>query len=627
MPGIDESLREKLIKKLTTLYKNKAPDVYSEIEKLITDFIENNDLLIKSSGKERISYRDIILNTYADSIKSNHSSPLKTLGEFSNTYLKDTINGVHILPFFKWDTDRGFSVLDYYNVDPRNGSWEDFTALSSIFSILMVDCVINHASIDNPLVQKALTGDPEYRDFVIEFSDGDKPDREDLLKITRARPTPVLTRYYVLEDENHRKWATFNKITGKMMSDGIVEQKKGWVWTTFSRPISADGTVATRQVDLNFANPRVLIEFIRLILFYISKGTSWIRLDAIGYLWKKIGTTCLHLKETHVMIELLRDIFTSLEPLHIVLIAEVNEPQEKALQYLYNDNREESDMIYLFTHFPLAVHAVLTGTARYYNNWLPSLSSTSGKLFVSVLGTHDGMGMKPIGNWLPDHEKKKMQDLLIREHGALPNYAVIPGGQKIVYELCSTAWNFVNSENSRDSVELQIDRFLAVLALGLIIRGVPSIYINGLLGIPNFKGELDENRTVNRQVLEREILDRELSDKKSLMYSVFNRVQRLLELRSQRSVFDPNGRIDVLSFSDSVVSVLLVSPDEKNRLISLVNVTNAEVISNVTLSEILDPKKREFTDIITETRIFLDRSAENPRIILKPYQTLWIDIT
>jgi len=427
---VQKDLEYRIIEKLRILYGNQANAVFDEVKRLLIDFNENfhqqNSI---EKDEEKFGHRDIILNTYADSIKGEQGTPLRALHHFSNSFIKGEINGVHILPFYPWDTDRGFSVLNYYEVDPRNGSWEDFTALREIFDNLMVDCVINHGSVDNPIVQKALTGKSEFKEFVISYTDESKPSPDELLKITRARPSPVLTRYNILTDRNNKKWATFDKPSNEEVSI----RHSGWVWTTFSRPDNPDGTVATRQVDFNYTNPKVFLEFIKIMLFYISKGTRWFRLDAIGYLWKKIGSSCLHLPEAHAIIQILNDIFKILDYLSIVLIAEVNEPQEKTLPYLGTEEQVEADMIYLFTHFPLAVHAILTGSAKYYMNWLPSLTDAEGKLFISVLGTHDGMGMKPIGNWLPETEKRKLQDILVKKHGALPNYAKLPGGQGLVW--------------------------------------------------------------------------------------------------------------------------------------------------------------------------------------------------
>ncbi|MHA2096454.1 MAG: alpha-amylase family glycosyl hydrolase, partial [Candidatus Hodarchaeales archaeon] len=357
MTFFPDETRTILLRKLEILYNSKALPLYKELELVLSDYNNRNAKSVEESEgndkPEKFSKNDIILNTYSNSIQGEKGTPLEILNHFSTKYLNHIVNGCHILPFYSWDTDRGFSVLDYYTVDPRNGSWEQVSSLKDVFDILMVDCVLNHASLYNPLIQGGLLGKSEYENFVLAFDESNKPTHEERIKITRARPNPILTEYFVLDTDNQR-YATFDR----PLDNQFVNN--GWVWTTFSRANNPDGSVATRQVDLNFQNPQVFLEIVKIMLFYISKGANWIRLDAIGYLWKKLGTNCLHLPETHIFIEILAKIFEYVEPFNTVLIGEVNEPQERALQYLGTESNQKSDMIYLFTHFPLAVHAVLT---------------------------------------------------------------------------------------------------------------------------------------------------------------------------------------------------------------------------------------------------------------------------
>ncbi len=616
-----ENVKVKILKKLGILYGDQSTTLYLDIIKLLEEYTTASTTQpMKESREEtfknKFSFRDILLNTYANSIQGDESAPLEVLNDFSSRYLRHIVNGCHILPFYSWDTDRGFSVLNYYTVDPRNGSWDQFTALADVFDILMVDCVLNHASLDNPIVQGALIGNEKFQNYVIIFEDADKPSEEDLLKITRARPYPVLTKFFIVDTGNN-VIATFNE-----PPEGRIV-RNGWVWTTFSRPNNPDGSVATRQVDLNLKNPKVLLEIINLILFYISKGASWIRLDAIGYLWKKVGTNCLHLPETHLFIEVLTAIFQNLEPFNTVLISEVNEPQDRALQYLGSVKEPKSDMIYLFTHFPLAVHAVLTGSAKYYNEWLPSLKVAKGRLFVSVLGTHDGMGMKPIGNWLPEPEKEKLQRILLQEHGALANYAKLPGGEKIVYELCSTPWNFINQDSTPECFELNLNRYLAVFALGLMIKGVPSIYINGLLGIPNNKDVLDENRTINRQILNVKEVISKLKNERSQMSRVMNALLKLISLRKNEKAFDPNGSFKVLNLNDSVISVVLFASTSPDKIIALVNVSDSQKSLDIEYNQI-GFQKSPMTDLLTNKKYKIPPNGDLLSITLSAYQICWL---
>ncbi|OLS20023.1 MAG: Sucrose phosphorylase [Candidatus Heimdallarchaeota archaeon LC_3] len=621
MTIISEEISLEIMKKLKFLYGDGAEETYKELGILLNKFGEVVNDGIRNerdniNNYEKFTRKDVILNCYADSIKGEGINPLEDIKYFFSNFLKNLIRGLHILPFYEWDTDRGFSVLNYYEIDSRNGTWEQFSSLNETFEILMVDCVLNHASIDNPIVQKSLTGHSDYKDFVINYEYAKKPSEQDLMKITRARPSPVLTQYYLVNDGKRLK-ATFNRPQMGGFS------KTGWVWTTFSRPNNEDGTVATRQVDLNFNNPKLLLEIVNIIFSYISKGASWIRLDAIGYLWKKIGTNCLHLPETHVVIELLAEIFSMVTTKNIVLISEVNEPQEQALQYLGPKSVKKSDLIYLFTHYPLAVHAILTGTAKYYSKWLPSLKEANGRLFISVLGTHDGMGMKPIGKWLPEDEKEKLQKILVEKHGALPNYSKLPGGKQIIYELCSTPWNFINPENSELPSEVQIDRYLAIFGLGLMLKGVPSIYINGLLGIPNYKGKLDENRSINRQILNKQEIISSLTDKKTKMHQIFEKMKKLINIRQREECFDLKGQFEVLNLNESVVSVLLSSYTQKNKIIALVNTSSLPKKVKVDNS-LLNSGELIIKDLVSGKEYEKLKTDNSIEITLNPYQICWL---
>lgn len=618
---ISEEKRLLIKKKLDKLYGNRAEGTYEQLMNLLNKHVTEikNDLNSKDENTnegKKFSHKDFIINTYADSIQSENKSPLEELVIFCSKYFNNVLNGIHVLPFYEWDTDRGFSVVNYYGVDSRNGTWDQFRNLKKTFDVLMVDCVLNHASIDNPIIQNSLIGKQDYINFALSFDYEKKPDEDDLSKITRARPNPVLTQYYVMND-GKKLIAIFDKPKNAEIL------KTGWVWTTFSRSNNNDGSVATRQVDLNFNNPSLLLEIIRIILFYIERDITWIRLDAVGYLWKKIGTTCLHLPETHIVIELIAEILSIIPKKKIVLISEVNEPQENALQYLGPKSIHKSDMIYLFTHYPLAIHAILTGTAKYYTSWLPSLTEAKGRLFISVLGTHDGMGMKPVGDWLPDEEKEKLQKILINKHGALPNFAKLPGGKKIVYELCATAWNFINNENIDETSKVKINRYLTVFALGLIIKGVPSIYINGIFGIPNDSGEIDENRSINRQILSGEKLSSKLADKTSIISQIFNKVSFLLNIRRNEKSFDLEGPFKVFNLNESVVSVLLSSSTLKDEIFSLINISNRQQKVKFE-NKIFFKDKTQMIDLITKNKHKKLITEHQFEIYLDPYQICWL---
>ena len=555
---------------------------------------------------------DVALIAYADSIRGDGGPPLAALRRFVRRYLADTINTLHLLPFSPWDTDRGFSVQDYRAVDPRNGTWADIEALAGEFAHLMVDLVINHASLDNPLVQGALTGDPRYRDFVIRYDDNAQPDAAALAALTRPRPAPVLTRYYVVATGGHMR-ATFDPRSGGRTG--------GWVWTTFSRPPNADGSAATRQVDLNFRNPRVLLEMLEVLLCYRGHGADWVRLDAAGYMWKELGTPSIHHPNTHRLLQVLRDALAWRADL--VSVAEVNEPQDTILPYLGSvEAGVESDLVYQFAHFPLAVHALLSGDAGHYKRWLGTLEPFAGRQFITVFGSHDGMGRKPVIGLLPNADLERLVTMLAADHGALPNYARQAGGGRIIYELCATPWSLINRADAEEPLQLQVDRYTACAALGLTLRGVPAFYINGLLGVPNRldPAQLDENRSINREQFDEQALYAELDDRRGQIRRVLERLLHLIAVRAREPAFAPGGPpLQVLDSAPAVVAV--VADGRGRRVLALTNVSAAP--QRIALDTDLFPGRRAVREPITGAERAIPAAApwELP---LAPYEVLWL---
>jgi sucrose phosphorylase len=620
---------DKIHKNLRNIYSDKESRLaLAELKLIVQTFKKNNSKL--KNKKQKIDSSSQALITYANTIKDGKGkkTPLATLLKFINKQkITNRLKIIHILPFYPWDTDRGFSVIDYYKVNPKDGNWDDIKKLSDNVE-LMFDFVANHASIDNPIIQGALierhleSNNPKYnnykkyKDFVTVYSYDDKPSIEDLEKLARPRPNPVLTNYYITKNNrgNYKALLGSPTVTESNRLNNILG--KGWVWTTFSRPQRSDGTEETKQVDLNFANPKVLIESIKILLFYVEKGATLIHLDAIGYIWKQLGSTSLHEPEAHLILETIHDVMKVAAPF-VTTIAEVNEPQKKVLKYLGSAGHEESDLVYQFTHFPLAVYAVLTGNAIPYQKWLRTLRTFKGKRFITVLGSHDGMGLKPVRGFLTESQINRLTDILINKHHTLPNTAHLPGGKEIVYELCATPWNLINQPKSKDDIKLQINRYLAVVALGLSLQGIPAIYFNGLVGSPNFypADGLDENRTVNREVFDYSKLTKILGDEKSHMHIVLKNILKLLKIRKNETLFNPFG-VNFVPVDFKNKSIIGIKLDDNNKhLLSIINVSNIKQEINIKTSS-------SYIDLISKKQFKIKNAS--PPITLSPYQILWL---
>ena len=389
-------------------------------------------------GKGGLTEQEAILIVYPDQLQQPETPHLRTLKVFCEKYLKGVISSLHLLPFFPYSSDDGFSVIDYREVRPELGSWGDVRALGETFR-LMFDAVINHISSESSWFQAFLENDPPYKNYFITVEG-----EPDLSAVIRPRSTPLLTAFQT--------------------AAGLKR-----VWTTFSRD----------QVDLNYRNPEVLLEVIDVLLFYVEQGAQFIRLDAIGFLWKEIGTTCIHLPQTHRIVQLLRSVLNLVAP-EVMLITETNVPHHQNLTY-FGDGFNESQLVYNFALPPLVLHAIFKGKSTVLSDWLAGLELPSDKVwFLNFLASHDGIGLPAVRGILPESE---IDWLIVRvvERGGLISYKQDREGKK-TYELNVNFFDALGGPQGSEPESYQLDRFLAAHAIMLSLRGVPALYFHSLFG-------------------------------------------------------------------------------------------------------------------------------------------------
>ena len=241
------------------------------------------------------------------------------------------------------------------------------------------------------------------------------------------------------------------------------------------------------------------------------------------------------------------------------------------------------------------------------------------------MGSHDGIGLKPARGFLKDKQLNTLVETWITQHQALPNYATLPGGKQIVYEVCATPWHLINRPHSNESFTLMLNRYMAVLALGLSIRGIPANYINGLLGSPNYYSAsgLDEHRTINRQIFDIRSLNRYLLDKKSQMKSVTQAVKNIITIRQKEPLFSPSAPVPQ---NLNLQQKSLIATVTQNSRSSLVNITNVDSISHRATLDFNKLKINGSTaiDIISGSKF----TISSGRIIfsLDAYQPIWLKI-
>jgi len=573
-----------LIQHLNFLYgKENAPIIFTRLLAVLNRFKQDHPDLVKQDNRETVNEKDVILITYGDMVKEEGEKPLKTLGRLLKEYLVDLINTIHILPFYPFSSDDGFSVIDYRLVNPDFGSWSEIEELNRDFR-LMFDAVINHCSTQSAMFRGFLRCDPEKSDFFISVESN-----TDVSKVFRPRATPVVTPF-------------------------ITKDGEKLVWTTFS----AD------QVDLNFKNPDVLIEMINIILFYVLHGAEFIRFDAVTYVWKELGTNCINLPQTHRFVQLMRTILDIVAP-HVVIITETNVPHKDNIAY-FGDGTNEAQLVYNFALPFLTLHCFLSENVKFLSEWaetldLPSLQTT----FFNFLACHDGIGMLPIKGILPESEVEKVVQH-VQTKGGFVSYKSNEDGTKSPYELNINYLDAIStSDDTEKSQEIVAQRFLSSHAIMLSLRGIPGIYFHSLFGSRNWREGVEQtkrSRTINRQKLNINDLTEELSDPNSMRHLIFNGFSRLLKIRRENEAFHPFGKQKILHLHPSVFSLIRISPNEDSRILCLQHVGGQSIELAIDLQGINIEKNPTFRCILTNKVISSANGFLNLRIM--PYDILWL---
>ena len=555
---------------LKAIYGDKSA---SHIESRLQTLVEQYRGRIPKPADPSLSEHDSLLITYGDQVQDASKSHLQTLNEFCESYLRGGVSGIHILPFYPWSSDDGFSVKDYRAVDTALGGWKDIENLGRSLR-LMFDGVINHYSAQGEWFQKFLQDEKPYRDYFFTV-EGDP----DLSKVVRPRALPLLTEY--------------ETASGKRR-----------VWTTFS----AD------QVDLDFRNPDVLLEIFDVLLMYAERGAQFIRLDAIAYLWKEIGTSCIHLPQTHAVIQLLRAVLDDVAP-HVRLITETNVPHADNISY-FGDGKNEAQLVYNFALPPLVLHTFRTGDASILSQWASDLEVPSEQTtFFNFLASHDGVGLNPARGILSAADIDALVDQTLA-HGGLISYKQNTDGTQSPYEMNINYFDALSNPFGDEPIEIQVSRFIAAQAIMLSLIGLPGIYFHSLFGSRNWAEGVritNHNRTINRQKMERVKLEEELKSLVSLSRQVFTRFRQMLLARSSSTAFHPHGSQKVLDAGNNIFALSRISPDGTKNVLCLQNVTQ---------------QARQIENLISKTaRDLLTNRSQNSEIILQPYQTMWLEIS
>ena len=567
-------LDKRLLQHLAFIYgEEQATDLLPRLHRLINHHIE------RRQGKRleipRWDEKDSVLICYGDSVQYPGMTPLASLKQFLDRRLKGVFSLVHVLPFFPYSSDDGFSVSDFRSVNPALGGWEDIEALGEHFSLLF-DLVLNHMSREHLWFVNFVHNEKPGRDYVIEVDP-----EENLSMVVRPRSSPLLSR---------------------------VRTPRGMrnVWATFSND----------QIDLNYANPEVLLEFIDILLEYIRRGARAVRLDAVAFLWKEIGTSCIHLPQTHEVIKLFRTLVDLLEP-GAILLTETNVPHQENISYF--DKGDEANMVYQFSLPPLILHAIMRKSTEYLVPWARSLEQEAlpeGCTYLNFTASHDGVGLRPLEGIVPDDELDELLDMMRRRGGYVSMRATTEGRDR-PYELNISYFDAFASD---DDDPWRIARFMLSQTLPLSFRGIPAVYFNALGATPNDPLGVERTgmtRSVNRRKWDGAELERLVDLPLTDAGQVFPEYIRRLRIRRGIKAFHPDAPQRVLDMAEGIFALERVSLDGQQRIHAIHNISGEPV--SVDISSLGGNEVRWF-DALHQVVPDIDEDG----LRLRPYQTCWL---
>ncbi|QOP41416.1 sugar phosphorylase [Sulfurimonas marina] len=546
-------------------------DAVKAYEKIM-DLINKYKKLIEAEPYT-LTQKDIILITYGNQIFHEEETALATLKRFLDEYVEDYINTVHILPFYPYSSDDGFSIVNYKGVSPLMGSWRDIKALSKDHR-LMFDGVINHISQLSEWFNKYLANHPNYLDFFIELDPS-----TDLSAVVRPRTIPLLSEY--TDDEG----------------------KKRSIWTTFSRD----------QVDLNYANYKVLIKILDVLLFYVQHGASLLRLDAIAFIWKEVGTKCVHLPQTHALIQLMRQVIHEVAP-EVLIITETNVPHDENISY-FGEGDDEAQMVYNFALPPLLAFSILKGDTTKLTQWAKGLKLPSDKVcFFNFTASHDGVGLRAVSDILTHDEIEFLVESCLAHNGLVSYRAMNGGDEKAPYELNSSYIDILTHPDAEQS--LRVKRMMLSQAVTLTMPGVPGIYFHSLVGSESyFEGakKTRRNRAINREKLNFDNVKEELEDENGLRNSIFKRYKQLISIRINEKAFDPYATFETLELGNDIFAIKHFSRDKSEAIITLYNFSDRTI--EIDISDHCDTNLLE---IITH------KPCTEKMLTIEAYGMLWL---
>lgn len=478
-----------------------------------------------------LSQKWVGMALYSQGFAGNLTGVHEHLGYFQDL----GINLVHIMPILQCPeghSDGGYAVSNFREIDARAGSLDELVLLADGMRereiLLVLDVVVNHTSNEHEWAQRARAGDTVYQDYYYTFESRNVPDMfEQNMPEIFPETAP-----------------------GNFTWD---EEMQRWVMTVFN----------DYQWDLNYSNPAVFIEMLDTLLFWANKGADILRLDAVAFLWKKIGSTCQNEREAHLILQLLKDCCQVSAP-GVLFIAEAIVAPVEITKYFGEDAviAKECEIAYNATFMALLWDAVATKNANLLNLGIKSLPVKLDRAtWLNYARCHDDIGLgfddrdiQLAGYNVHDHRRflidyytGKYDDTHAR--GLLFGNNPKTGDARISGSLASlTGLEYGLAENDPDAIDDAINTILLLHGLIMSFGGIALLYYGDELGMLNdYAYQDDESKSADSRWTHRPTIDWEKAENRNIPgtieYKIFSPLKKMIAVRKEIDAFaDFNNR-------------------------------------------------------------------------------------
>lgn len=587
---------QKLLKLLTKLYLDRPEE------------LRNQDLERLKSGNWYQSEQLVGMQLYVE----HFNKDLKGLEEKIPYFKKLGVNFLHLMPITtrpKGESDGGYAVNSYLQVDKKYGSKEDLLKLTTAFRnngiYLMLDFVVNHTSDEFSWAKKAIKGDKKYQGYYYTFEDYTIPEAfEKTLPEVFPETSPGNFTY-------------------------IPEMEK-WVMTVFN----------SYQWDLNYTNPEVFLEMLTNLVKLTDMGVDVVRFDALAFLWKKIGTISQNLPEAHNLITLFRMCLQVVAPGTILLAEAIVAPMDIVKYFGEEEKRgNECEVAYNASLMALLWNSIATKkTQLLYKSLMHVPPKPKDCTWINYIRCHDDIGLgyenhliEELG-WNPGMHRKFLLDYYCQRldwspaTGLLFMYNPKTGDGRITGSAASLlGLEKALATKDQGLLEKTVKKIIMLHGITLAFGGIPLIYAGDEIGtlndysFQNDESKKGDSRWVNRPMQDWETISK-LDNENLTQSKIFQTLQKLIKIRKNNTVFADNNNLELYHTGNDHIFSFERNEDQQGLLVICNFDENPQVIDSSWVKKLGYFSKGEPLDLVSDEKVSLNSGL----LELMPYQMMWL---